>query len=111
MLYFSCSDCFYGLIFAHKGGTQIPAMRSDIHEQSFCMSIVAQDICVEKSMRRRVFICARSQIVHVSVRFRRRYAECFIFHAVIAFMVLSLRTRVGLKSLPCVRTFMNNLSA
>ena len=26
-------------------------------------------------------------------------------------MVLSLRTRVGLKSLPCVRTFMNNLSA
>ena len=30
---------------------------------------------------RRVFI---SQIVHVSVRFRRRYAECFISHAVIA---------------------------
>ena len=51
MLYFSCSDCFYGLIFAHKGGTQIPAMRSDIHEQSFCMSIVAQDIRVEKIMR------------------------------------------------------------
>ena len=39
-----------GLIFAHKGGTQIPAMRSDIHEQSFCMSIVAQDIRVEKIM-------------------------------------------------------------
>ena len=40
-----------GLIFAHKGGTQITAMRSDIHEQSFCMSIVAQDIRVEKIMR------------------------------------------------------------